>query len=109
MTGTDTITLDTIASNPTQASKLAPEVRAMLLMRAAPAIMALSAGALTTPTPIDGQPLLKVKEVAARLRVSRGHVYEIVKRGDLSAVHVGKALVVSENALNAYIDAHGRR
>lgn len=106
MAGTDNLTLDLIASDPAKAASLAPEVRAALLMRAAAAITALSAGALTAAPPADGQRLLKVPEVAERLRCSRGHVYEMIKSGKLPAIHVGKTRVVREEALRDYLHQH---
>jgi len=107
MAETDNITLDLIAANPSQASKLAPEVRAMLITRAASVIAVLSAVAITTsPSPVE---LLKIPEVAARLRCTRGHIYELIKRGDLPAVHVGKALVVRADAIDDYVHRHEPR
>lgn len=108
MTEPDTITLDALALDPSRAASLAPEARAALLVRAAAAITALSAGALTAPS-VEGPRLLKIKEVAARLRCSRNHVYEIIKRGELSAIHDGKSITVREEALRDYVDAHTRR
>ena len=107
----DAITLDAIASDPAKAASLTPEERAGLLMRTASVLAALSAGALTTPSaPIpEGPRLLKIREVAARLRCSRGHVYELVKRGELPAVHVGNARVVRADAIDDYLRQHERR
>ncbi len=42
---------------------------------------------------VDDLPLvLTVVEVAAELRCAKWCVYEMVKRGDLRAVHVGRSL-----------------
>lgn len=40
--------------------------------------------------------LLTVREVAARLRVNRAHVYGLINRGELPAVHVGSTKVRAE-------------
>jgi len=66
-------TLDAIATDPTRAVKLTPEERAGLLMRAAAVIAALGAVALTAAPTVEGPQLLRIKEVALKLRVSRGH------------------------------------
>jgi len=102
----EVITLDLIASDPMRAITLTPEVRALLLVRAAGVITALSAGALTQPAPTEGPRLLRIKEVAARLRCSRNHVYELVKRGEISAIHSGKSITVREEAIRAYLHQH---
>jgi len=74
-------------------------------------IAVLSAVALTSPSsPIpEGPRLLRIKEVAARLRCSRGHIYELIKSGDLRAIRSGKSLVVRADAIDDYIRQHERR
>lgn len=107
MAGTENITLDAIATDPGRASKLAPEARAMLIVRAASVIATLSAITITTPSaPAEGPRLLKVREVAARLRCSRGHVYEMIKRGELPAIHSGRTRVVRADAIDDYLHQH---
>lgn len=50
------------------------------------------------------QVLLTVSQAAARLGVSRATTYRLIQRGDLDAVHVGKALRVPAKAVNDYVD-----
>jgi excisionase family DNA binding protein len=50
--------------------------------------------------------LLSVQQVATRLRISRGSVYELVKRGDLAVHRVGSGrgtIRISEADLQAYL------
>jgi excisionase family DNA binding protein len=54
------------------------------------------------------RPLLKVEEVAARLRVSRATVYKLIKDGRLAHVRVSGFVRVPEAALRD-IEAGGRR
>lgn len=56
------------------------------------------------PTP-PGPRLLKIDEVAARLRLSRPTVYRLINGGKLASVHVGNAgfTRVQETDLDAYI------
>jgi excisionase family DNA binding protein len=109
MAETDNITLDTIATDPSRAGSLSPEARSLLIVRAASVLALLSAGALTAATPAEGPRLLRVKEVAERLRCSRGHVYELVKQGKLPAIHDGKSITVREEAIRDYLHQHERR
>ncbi|HET9552665.1 MAG TPA: helix-turn-helix domain-containing protein [Anaeromyxobacteraceae bacterium] len=49
-------------------------------------------------------PLLTVREVAARLRVSRATVYRLVKRGTLPVVRVSNAIRVPTDAMCRSLD-----
>lgn len=42
-------------------------------------------------------------EVAEKLKITKGTVYEMIKRGDLDAHHIGKLLRVSDNQLGIYL------
>ena len=57
------------------------------------------------PSPPSGPRLLKIDEVAARLRLSRPTVYRLINGGKLASVHVGNAgfTRVTETDLDAYI------
>jgi excisionase family DNA binding protein len=51
----------------------------------------------------DQQPVvLKVKEVAAELRISRNLAYEIIQRGEIDALRIGQAIRVTREALDEY-------
>src|SRR5262249_56341003 len=52
--------------------------------------------------------LLTVSEVADALRFSRGHVYELIRSGDLHAVKNGRAVRVAPDALTAWQARHQR-
>jgi len=47
--------------------------------------------------------VLTVVEVAAELRCARWCVYEMVKRGDLRAVHVGRNLRIPRAELGRFL------
>jgi|SRR5690349_4305220 len=51
---------------------------------------------------------LTVSEVADALRFSRGHVYELIRSGDLPAVKNGRAVRVTPDALTAWQARHQR-
>lgn len=42
-------------------------------------------------------------EIADKLRIAKGTVYEMIKRGDLDAHHIGKHLRISDNQLETYL------
>ena len=50
--------------------------------------------------------LMTVAEVADALRFSRGHVYELIRSGDLQAVKNGRAVRVTADALSAWQARH---
>jgi excisionase family DNA binding protein len=49
--------------------------------------------------------LLKVSEVAARLRCSQSMIYKLVSRGVLKCVRIGRGLRFDEGDIIAYIAA----
>lgn len=50
------------------------------------------------------QRLLTVAEVADMLRVSNMTVYRLIKRGELTAIRVGKNYRIRQQALDDYLD-----
>jgi len=89
--------LDDLAREPARAAGLSRESRSALLSRCAAILAALSA--LDEPPPDDhtaagglAEPerLLTVPEVAELLGFARGYVYELLRRGDIRALHHGK-------------------
>jgi excisionase family DNA binding protein len=57
----------------------------------------------------DAPDVLTVVEVAAILRVNRDSAYELVRRGELQAVHIGRSVRVTRWALEAYLRGDGER
>jgi excisionase family DNA binding protein len=55
----------------------------------------------------DAPDVLTVPEVAAILRVNRDSAYELVRRGELQAVHIGRSVRVTRWALEAYLRGGG--
>lgn len=59
---------------------------------------------------IGGQPLvLSVRQAAAALGVSKGLVYELIARGELPALRLGRRVVVPTKALLAFVDGVDER
>lgn len=58
---------------------------------------------LPAALPVEGQQLLKVREVARRINRSKSNVHEIIDRGDLPAVWLGGEKRVRPEDLDAYI------
>jgi excisionase family DNA binding protein len=50
--------------------------------------------------------LLTVPEAARRLSLGRATTYQLVRRGELPSVRVGRAVRVPARALDAWIAAH---
>jgi excisionase family DNA binding protein len=50
--------------------------------------------------------LMTVSEVAAVLKFSRGHVYELVRRGELAAVRCGRTVRIRQQDLEAWQSRH---
>ena len=53
--------------------------------------------------------LLKVDEVAQHLRVSSRTVWDLIRRGELDHVHVGRQIRIRRDQLAAYLDQPERQ
>ena len=96
--------LDLEAVGPADISRLLPaleQARARLWLVA---IRALGSTRVDSSLPIPR--LLTVKEVAKRLRFSPGHVYELVRTGQLRVVKNGRTIRVPLEALAGWEAAH---
>jgi excisionase family DNA binding protein len=60
----------------------------------------------TMEQPEMGYRLLRVEEVAEILQVSRAFGYQLVQRGELPGVHLGRAVRVRYEAVMHYIEEH---
>lgn len=58
----------------------------------------------TQPTPTTEPLLLTVVEAAALLGVGRTTVYELLARGDLTAVRIGRCRRVPRAIVDAYVE-----
>lgn len=47
------------------------------------------------------------EEVAKKLKLSKYTIYEMIKRGDIQAYHIGRSIRVSESQLESYIIGKG--
>jgi excisionase family DNA binding protein len=69
------------------------------------AVARIPAGA-TAP---DGGPLLlSVKDAAKNLGISYGTLYEMINRGEVPHVRVGKRILISRENLKSFIEANTR-
>lgn len=66
----------------------------------------MSRTAATRPRPAsDGAvSMLRVRDVAAQLGISRSFAYDLIARGELPAVRVGRRLLVPEAAVRRLAD-----
>ena len=55
-------------------------------------------------TDIDDRLLLRLPEVAARLGLGRSTVYELIQRGELPVIRVGRAVRVPAAALQRWVE-----
>ena len=53
----------------------------------------------------DTKPVLTVTEAAGLLGISRALAYQLVARGEIPAVHLGRRIVVPRQALDALLAA----
>lgn len=53
----------------------------------------------------DSRLVLSVTEVAAALGISRTHAYELVARGELPSLRLGRRIVVPRRGLERLLDA----
>jgi excisionase family DNA binding protein len=58
---------------------------------------------------LDDQPLLTVPEAASILRVSRNSAYELIARGEIPAIRLGRRLRVSRAVIERLLDGHDAR
>jgi excisionase family DNA binding protein len=52
--------------------------------------------------PNDNRETLKVQEVAAILRCGRNQAYELMQRGEIRSVRIGRAIRVTREALDEF-------
>ena len=55
-----------------------------------------------------GPLLLSVKDAAGHLGISRGLMYELIGRGEIESLQLGRRRLVSREALNRFIEANTR-
>ena len=48
-------------------------------------------------------PLLTIRDVAERLQVSCRTIHRLVGNGDLTVIHIGRSVRISEEALKAFL------
>jgi excisionase family DNA binding protein len=92
-------TLDEIARNPARAAEVPSAERSRLIAQCAAIVMALTRATPDTvvsqqtdppPPALKGDHLLTVDEVAGRLKLTKARIYELVRGGQIPAVHCGR-------------------
>lgn len=58
-----------------------------------------------TQAVVVGDTLRTIPETAGQLRVSRNHVYTLVKRGDIDIIKIGRAARVRQTAIDRLIQS----
>ena len=58
------------------------------------------------PVPLSQRLLLRPEEVAAILGLGRSTIYELLRTGELSAVHIGRATRIPARDLDRWIEQH---
>ena len=53
--------------------------------------------------------LLTIKDVAERLQMSSRTIHRLVANGDLSVIHIGRAVRITEEALKAFLTGADKR
>lgn len=51
---------------------------------------------------------LKVSEIAQRLKISRAHAYQLVKRDDFPKIVLGKRLVIPEQGFVEWVEKNSQ-
>jgi len=106
------ISLDEVLADPARVRALPRSVRNDLLARCAAVIVTLSSAddsaevrpnAQTAPATDEQRALLTVPEVAEVLGFARGYTYELVRRGEIRALHHGKYWRISPAAVEEFI------
>lgn len=58
---------------------------------------------------LPAEPLLTVQDVMRWLHMSRSTVYQLIRRGELRAVHIGSAVRFQPRDVQAYLDRRAAR
>ena len=62
-------------------------------------------GGLDVPVP-EGPMLYSIKQAAEQLGLSRATVYELINRGEVEHMRVGRRVLIPQDALRSFIDAN---
>jgi excisionase family DNA binding protein len=75
------------------------------------ALVAVLVDAVDRAAPTEDQPdrLLSLAETCSRLGVSRRSVYDLIGRGELRSLTVGRRRLVATTAVTAYIESRAGR
>ncbi len=54
----------------------------------------------------DLEELLTIEELAAKLKISEGYIYKLMKKGELKATKIGKATRFTQKEVQSFIERH---
>lgn len=63
--------------------------------------------ATTTQHQPTGREFERVRDIVRRTRLARTHVYDVLRRGDIPTVKVGRTILVERGAFDAYLADRG--
>jgi excisionase family DNA binding protein len=55
---------------------------------------------------VENDQFIRIPEMAAELKISRGRAYALVADGTIPAVKIGRSLRVSRRELRAWLETH---
>jgi len=55
---------------------------------------------------VENDEFIRIPEMAAELKISRGRAYALVADGTIPAVKIGRSLRVSRRELRAWLETH---
>jgi excisionase family DNA binding protein len=55
---------------------------------------------------VESDEFIRIPEMAAELKISRGRAYALVADGTIPAVKIGRSLRVSRRELRAWLETH---
>jgi len=99
----DIPSFDALVADPAKADALSPETAKLILLEVLSLEKVLMLRALMGQSGPATEELLTIPEVAARLKVSPDHCYELARTGVLQSVKLGKAVRVRASAVTAYL------
>ncbi|MFN2488614.1 MAG: excisionase family DNA-binding protein [Actinomycetota bacterium] len=76
----------------------------MSFLTAPAVLLAVLVAAFAIRDADDARLLVDVREAANRLSLGRTTVYELINRGDLESVRVGRSRLIPSDALTAFVD-----
>lgn len=103
------ISLDALSADPSQIAALDVDARSAVVMRCAGLLAAVSAAPVRDVSPSEGadtDPILTVAEAAARLRFTRGYLYELIRSKTIPAIRHGRHFRIRLSDIDKFMREH---